>query len=123
MSLKTPAPALSIAELLCHNEEPAEPFVKEKKVSTYAAEEKERVRRRVDGFDWRQSRVWLELTAHFGPKLNQDELISIAQLVSCHAHVKLDRDAKRRKVVLVKWFEEHWGVIRPLIGSIVLDGY
>ena len=123
MSKQSTPTALSIDELLCRNEDKQELPQKSKVVSSYTVEERERVRRRVGGFDWKQSRVWRDLTAHFGPKVNHEELISIAELISKHANIKLDRDAKRRKVVLVKWFQEHWSMIQPLLGAIVLDDY
>lgn len=89
-------------------------------LARYAEEERERVKRRMGGFDWKTSIAWQELTAQFGNKLSHDELISIAELVSVHARLKLDRDAKRRKTVLIKWFQEHWMIIYPILGMIRL---
>jgi hypothetical protein len=36
--------------------------------------------------------------------------------------MKLDHDAKRRKTVLIKWFEENWTAIAPFLDYIVLEG-
>jgi hypothetical protein len=111
-----PPSVLPIGDLLADNA-----YLARSSYGSYAEEEKERVRRRVGAFDWKESKVWHGLTAHFGPKLNHEELISIAELIASHAKVKLDRDAKRRKIVLLKWFEENWLVVQPLLRVIVLD--
>ena len=91
------------------------------KFTNYVEKERERVKKRVDGFEWRDSEVWITLTAKFGPRLNHEELTSIAELIAGHADLKIDRDAKRRKVVLLKWFEEHWSIVRSLLPVIVLE--
>jgi hypothetical protein len=57
----------------------------------------------------------------YGQKLKQDELVSIADLCAEKLQIKLDRDARRRKIVVIKWFEENWAAIQPLIHLIVLD--
>lgn len=114
----------SISDLLV-NPGPAKQYEEEKPpkkaLPRYAEEERERVKRRISGFDWRHSIAWQELTAQFGARLTQSELISIAELVSAHIKLKLDRDAKRRKTVLIKWFQEHWIVIYPILGMISLN--
>ena len=84
-------------------------------------EELERVRLRVKNFDWKKSKVWKILTQQFGEKLTHEELTSVAELLSNSLKIKLDRDAKRRKIVLVKWFEENWSYIEPVLRYIVLD--
>lgn len=84
-------------------------------------EEKIRIQKRIQGFKWRDSRVWEFLTARFGHKLTQDELVSIADLICRQTQLRLDRDARRRKVVLLKWFEENWTIVQPLLHIIVLD--
>ena len=38
----------------------------------YAEEERDRVKRRISGFDWKHSVAWQELTAHFGAILNHN---------------------------------------------------
>jgi RNA polymerase-interacting CarD/CdnL/TRCF family regulator len=85
------------------------------------SEERERVQRRMQGFDWQKSNVWQCLTQSYGEKLNQDELISIADLVATKLKIKLDRDARRRKAVMIKWFEEHWESIQTLLPQVALD--
>ena len=91
------------------------------KQGNYVEKERERVKKRVNGFEWRDSEVWIALTARFGQKLNHEELISIADLIASHTNLKIDRDAKRRKIVLLKWFEEHWNIVRPLLPVIILE--
>jgi hypothetical protein len=91
------------------------------KRQTAASEERERVQRRVEGFDWQKSPTWLHLSCLYGPKLKQDELVSIAEICAQKLEIRLDRDARRRKVVMIKWFEENWFRIRHVLPFIVLD--
>jgi predicted oxidoreductase len=57
----------------------------------------------------------------YGPKLSHDELVSIGALAANALQIKLDRDARRRKPVMIKWFEEHWIQIQPILWSIKLE--
>ena len=84
-------------------------------------EELNRVHQRVKGFDINKSIAWNALTHTFGDKLTHEELTSIAELISKTANIKLDRDAKRRKIVLIKWFEEHWDTVKCYLPIITLE--
>jgi hypothetical protein len=53
--------------------------------------------------------------------LKQEELVSIAELVAQRLRIKLDRDARRRKTVMIKWFDENWQFILPILRFVVLD--
>ena len=84
---------------------------------------KERIRiaLRLNGFNPKDNVVTKEFEKRFGPNLKQSELRNIAQIIADHANIKLDRDAKRRKNVLLKWFDEHWTQIAPFLNNVVLD--
>lgn len=84
-------------------------------------DEKERVKKRIGGFNWKTSYVWKTLTSYFGGKVSHEELTSIAEILAVQSRVKLDRDARRRKAVLIKWYEENWGKISHFLQFIVLD--
>ena len=90
-------------------------------LQTHLSEERARVLRRTDGFNWKKSPVWRHLSYYYGPKVKQEELVSIADLICEKVNLKLDRDARRRKIVMIKWFEEHWQQIQPLLHMIVLE--
>jgi hypothetical protein len=85
------------------------------------SEERERVQKRVDGFNWKRSTAWKHLSAAYGPSLKHEELVSIADLAAKKLGIRLDRDARRRKIVMIKWFEENWAVLEPLLSKIVLE--
>jgi hypothetical protein len=57
-----------------------------------APDERERIQPRVEGFNCKKSRAWLHLSFISGPKLNQAELISIADVCSQKFQIKLDRE-------------------------------
>lgn len=82
--------------------------------------EKERLQTRLQGFDYKKSYVYQQIYQQFGV-ITFSELTSIATLVSKTIHISLDRDAKRRKIVLYKWFDEHWNQIQPYIQYIRLS--
>jgi hypothetical protein len=50
-------------------------------------------------------------------------LLSLAQVIAQHLHIRLDREAFRRKRVLLKWYDENWARVEPFIRQniIVLD--
>jgi hypothetical protein len=83
--------------------------------------EKQRIASRLQGFNPKDNRAWTYLTQQFGPSLKQNILVQIATLLAGEAHVKLDRDAMRRKSVLVKWFEENWAAVSPFLPYIRLE--
>jgi hypothetical protein len=81
----------------------------------------QRIQHRIDGFNWKNSHAWLCLCSQFGPRLNQEELVSIAELTASRLGIRLDRDARRRKVVMIKWFQEHWAALQPLLRLVILE--
>lgn len=83
--------------------------------------ERRRIESRLNGFNPKDNRAWKAITEQFGVQIKQPELLSIATLVAENANIKLDRDAKRRKTVLIKWFDEHWDVIQKFIHFVVLE--
>lgn len=83
-------------------------------------DEKRRIAMRMNGFDVKDNRVWAEIAKRFGVNVKQGELTNIAQVIAKHAGIKLDRDAKRRKCVLLKWFDENWEKIYPFLDYVVL---
>jgi RNA polymerase-interacting CarD/CdnL/TRCF family regulator len=64
-----------------------------------SSKEVKRVQKRIRGFNWRKSTAWWRLWVSYGPKLKHSELISIADLVATKFTIRLDRDARGRKVV------------------------
>jgi len=66
------------------------------------------------------SRAWTALVQHFGSTRSQKELLVIALVVSEASGVQLDREAKRRKAVLVNWFDENLDRLLPHVKRIEL---
>ncbi|KAH0794999.1 hypothetical protein GPJ56_001125 [Histomonas meleagridis] len=73
--------------------------------------EKERIRRRLKGFDPKISEAWRYISCHFGHGVKQHYLCEMAKYLSAKRNIPLDRDAKRRKCVLIKWFHDNWDKI------------
>ena len=97
------------------------PFIIPEIQKSQTEAERRRVEIRLSGFDGKNSDAWAEICEAFGPNLSQNELLSIAQVISFHAKLRLDREAKRRKEVLIKWFQENLSVIRPFLNRLILE--
>jgi hypothetical protein len=54
------------------------------------------------------------LTELYGP-INGHDLLSLAKVCSHYLSIYLDREASRRKVVLMKWFDENLMDIKPFL--------
>jgi hypothetical protein len=63
----------------------------------------------------------LQLASRYGSRISQQELVSIAEAAAHQMNLRVDRDARRRKIVMIKWFEENWPMIFPVLNWIVLD--
>lgn len=87
---------------------------------TQSEREKCHLKKRLSGFDWKQSRAWREITRHFGSGLSQDELLAIAEILATAVGLRTDRAARRRKEVLIKWFDENLSVLEPLFPRVEL---
>ena len=83
--------------------------------------EKERIAGRLNGFNPKDNEAWREIAKRFGSNIKQPELLSIAQVLANQANVKLDRDAKRRKSVLIKWFHENWPALQQYMEYVFLE--
>lgn len=81
--------------------------------------ERKRVDKRLKGFVFKESKAWKLICSHYGSNLNQVELLSIAEVIGQELSIKVDREAKRRKEVLIKWFEENIDKIEPILERIV----
>jgi hypothetical protein len=78
---------------------------------------------RLAGFRKTESRAYSVLCARFVREPKRVELLSLARVLSTHLCIPLDREAFRRKIILIKWFEENLQLIEPVLNAniIVLD--
>lgn len=77
--------------------------------------EAKRVNTRLNGFDSENSHAWQILKNQFSSGITHTELKSIANIICLKTELKLDRDAVRDNRVLIKWFEENWTVVEPIL--------
>lgn len=78
-----------------------------------------RVAQRLDGFQTEKSEAYLVITRRFSKNLRQSDLIRIAEILAVNKGLCLDRDAKRNKHVIFKWFHENWAKIHDEIYKII----
>jgi hypothetical protein len=83
--------------------------------------DRKRVEARLMGFDSSRSAAWQRICARFGDSLSQSELLSLAEVISSEVGLKVDREAKRRKEVLIKWFDENYPAIEDLLDRLRLE--
>jgi hypothetical protein len=86
-----------------------------------ANRDKARITSRLGAFNAKDTFVWREITRRFGSNVKQPELVSIATVLAQSTSIKLDRDAKRRKSVLIMWFQENWASVSPFLDYVVLE--
>lgn len=76
--------------------------------------ERYRVNKRLGKFNYKNCSSYKILKEIFGPKRSKSELLSVATCLCLEIpNLKIDREAKRRKCVLIKWFHDNFAVIRP----------
>ena len=92
-----------------------------KKFKSQTEIEREKVEKRLNGFCSKNSKAWETIMKYFGENLNQMELNSIAEVLSDLLSINLDREAKRRREVLIKWFDENFEKIEPYLKLIILE--
>jgi hypothetical protein len=68
----------------------------------------------------KSSHAWRKVTSRYGDGLNHAELLSVAEVVAYNLNVPLDREAKRRKSLLIKWFEDNMNEIEPFLDYVKL---
>lgn len=80
--------------------------------------EKCHIQKRLKGFQWKDSLAWREITRYFGTGLSQEELLAIAEILAKATGLRTDREARRRKEVLIKWFDENFAILSPLFSRL-----
>ena len=70
-------------------------------------------------FDPENSQAVKKLTERFGRR-TQSELLSLAQIISEHTEIKLYRESKRRRNLLLAWYEQNFDTIWPFIEQEVI---
>ncbi|KAK8889745.1 hypothetical protein M9Y10_034499 [Tritrichomonas musculus] len=83
--------------------------------------ERNKLTDRMSNFDFANSPAWMMIKKKGWDNLNHKELLSIASVIANKCNITLDREAKRRKPILVKWFDENLSAILPAVDFIQLE--
>ncbi|KAH0794177.1 hypothetical protein GPJ56_001924 [Histomonas meleagridis] len=86
------------------------------------SEETIRIATRLRNFDWKKSRPWKEIQRIFGSSISLAELKILSSNLAKDAQITQDRDAKRRKSVMIKWMDENWELLSPHLHNYSFDG-
>lgn len=78
------------------------------------------VQKKLKGFNPKTCQAWRKLTERFGPKISHEEILSLAMVIADNMHISLSREYKRRKNMLVKWFDENLNEVWPLVETCII---
>jgi hypothetical protein len=76
-------------------------------------------------FDFKHCEARRELIHQFSTGISHKELCSVAAVLSEHFQIqKVSRDACRSYPMLIKWFQDNWAEIKPLLPLVtILDSH
>ncbi|OHT13120.1 hypothetical protein TRFO_16881 [Tritrichomonas foetus] len=94
---------------------------REEDLERQTANERLKIGERLKDYDYEKSEAWRAIKSLGWDSLNQKELLSVAYVISNKCGAVIDREAKRRKAILVKWFDENLEAIQPYFKSIKLE--
>jgi hypothetical protein len=85
-------------------------------------QEKDDLQKTGDAFDWATCPAWSALTEHFGDTVTHREMCSVAWLLVSEFEIpKISRDARRSYPALIRWFQENWESVGPILHKITLE--
>ena len=77
--------------------------------------EKEFLKKKRQLGDAFETEAWARLQEKYGRKISQEELLSLARVVANELDLELSREYKRRKELLIIWFQENLSIVWPFI--------
>lgn len=75
------------------------------------------IEKRMENFDYHECAAMIYLSSKFTRLPSRIELVSLAKVCSKHTGIYLDREAYRRKTVLIKWFDENLKALMNFIDN------
>ncbi|KAK8895208.1 hypothetical protein M9Y10_023650 [Tritrichomonas musculus] len=75
----------------------------------------------LENFIPENSIAFIRLKEKYGFGLTHAECQSIADVISIHLGIKLEREARRRFPSLIKWFDDNWTSIEPNLKFLILS--
>ena len=73
-----------------------------------------------EDFDYESCLAWLKLTERFWKKINHEYLLNFAEVISMKLGIKIFRYQKRKKEMLINWFNNNFDQIWPFIETHIL---
>jgi hypothetical protein len=77
------------------------------------------VQENLKDFEPMTSKAWKFLEARFGPEISKPRLVSLGCILALHLNIPLVREYKRRKGMMIKWFDDNFDCIQPFIEKCV----
>lgn len=92
----------------------------QRNINDAAERERCHVQRR-NNFDEKKCRAYKQLEDLGLLKRNHSALLSIAQVIAAHHKLNIDRESKRRKKLLIKWYDDNFDVVFPALAELELE--
>lgn len=92
-----------------------------KKTKRGSSAECQRVAKLLENFIPENSIAFIRLKEKYGFGLTHAECQSIADVISIHLGIKLEREARRRFPSLIKWFDDNWASIEPNLKFLIFS--
>ena len=80
--------------------------------------EKQKLAIKLGGFDYKSSDAWRKIVELYGTDIKRTTLCDIAKYIAEKKGLKMDRDSKRRKDVLLKWYSDNWSVAIGILEKV-----
>ena len=80
--------------------------------------EKQKLAIKLGGFDYKSSEAWRKIVELYGTDIKRTTLCDIAKYIAEKKGLKMDRDSKRRKDVLLKWYNDNWSVVYGILEKV-----
>lgn len=89
-------------------------------LKSQADKEKAVIANKLRDFDMRTSRAYQYLIQKFGTIPSREELTSLAMIIESELNIRLDREERRRKIVLIFWYDKNFDKIKPFIENRII---
>lgn len=80
----------------------------------------QKIQKYLSGFDPKNAKIMKVIITKFGTGISHNELISISNIIAENTEIKMDRLIKRHKGVLIKWLDDNYDVVCPIIEKMEL---
>jgi hypothetical protein len=83
--------------------------------------ERKALESRTSGFQFKETDAYKQLQRRGFDNLKFSQLRAMATVMASHCNLEIDRQARRRKNICLKWLYEHWDVLEPELARMEME--